>query len=418
MFMRPSSNRALAALVLAMLACTGAAAQSPAWSFSGYGTAGVVHSDNDRADYLVDAFKPSGPGQSHDWAAGVDSRLGGQVTATFTPAVSAVVQVLLQQRHDDAWRPVVEWANVKWQATDALAVRAGRVVLPVFMVTDTRRVGYANPWVRTPVEVYSLVPVTTNDGVDAIWRLRPGDLTATVQLTAGRSDSKFPNASGFDAGTAEARRIVALAASVERGPLTVRANYGEARLTIAAFQPLFDAFRQLGPEGDALASRYAVEGRKVDFLGLGVQMDPGPWFAMAEWARFETHSIVGSRRAWYASGGARFGKWTPYATFASLRTTSERSSPGLTFGGFVPPQVAPIVAQLNATLNAQLALGPAQETTSIGVRWDFWRNAALKVQYDRVALGAGSFGTFGRVQPGFEAGSRVGIFSAAIDFVF
>jgi hypothetical protein len=418
MSITPSSNRIVAALSLAMLASMGAAAQAPTWSFSGYATAGVVHSDNDRADYLVDAFKPSGPGHTHDWSGEVDSRLGGQVTATFTPTLSAVLQVLVQQRYDESWEPIVEWANVKWQATDALAVRAGRVVLPLFMVTDARRVGYSNPWVRPPVEVYSLVPVTTNDGAEAIWRLHHGQLTSTLQLTAGRSDSRFPNSSGFDAGTAEARGIVALAASIEKGPLTVRANYGEARLTIAAFQPLFEAFRQFGPEGEAIAGRYSVDDRKVDFLGLGVNLDPGPWFAMAEWAQFDTHSIVGSRRAWYVSGGMRFGKWTPYATFASLRTTSDTSDPGLTFGGFVPPQVAPVVAQLNAALNAQLALGPSQETTSIGVRWDFWRNAALKVQYDRVDLGRGSFGTFGRVQPGFEPGGRVGIFSAAVDVVF
>src|SRR5256885_12891838 len=53
---------------------------------------------------------------------------------------------------------------------------------------------------------------------------------------------------------------------------------------------------------------------KVDFVGIGASYDPGKWFAMAEWARFDTHSILGARTAWYASGGYRFGKITPYAT--------------------------------------------------------------------------------------------------------
>lgn len=414
MRMRRSSN----ALFALGLACAPAAmAQAPTWSFSGYGTLGVAHSDNDRADYLVDAFKPSGPGYTREWNPEVDSRIAGQVTATFAPRITGVVQVIVQQRHDESWEPTVEWANVKWQVTDDLSVRAGRVVLPVFMVTDTRRVGYANPWVRPPVEVYSMVPVTYSDGLDASWRLPMGGGTTTFQGTVGRSDSKFPNSSGFDAGKAEARDLWALNATYERGPFTARVNYGEAKLTISAFEPFFEGFRQFGPAGEAIAARYSVNGRKVDFLGLGANYDPGSWFAMAEWAHFDTHSVVGEREAWYVSAGMRFGKWTPYATYASLDAKSTRSDPGLPLTG-LPPQVLPVAAGLNALLNQQLALAPIQETVSVGVRWDFWRNAALKLQYDHVNLGAGSVGTFGRVQPGFEPGGRVGIFSAAVDFVF
>jgi hypothetical protein len=52
------------------------------------------------------------------------------------------------------------------------------------------------------------------------------------------------------------------------------------------------------------------------------------------------------------------------------------------------------------------------------VRWDFNKTAALKLQYDRVDIDAGSIGTFGNVQPGFQPGGRVGITSATVDFVF
>ena len=60
-------------------------------------------------------------------------------------------------------------------------------------MTDSRKIGYANPWVRPPVEVYRLVPVTSNDGVDVSYRLRVRSATNTFQVTAGRSDSRFPN---------------------------------------------------------------------------------------------------------------------------------------------------------------------------------------------------------------------------------
>lgn len=404
-------------LAAAALPATAFAQWAPSFTFGGYGTLGVVRSDNREADYLADAFKPNGPGFTREWSADVDSRLGVQGTVAFGNRLSAVVQVLAQQRHDDTYKPVVEWANVKYEVTPDFSVRAGRVVLPIFMVTDSRRVGYANPWVRPPVEMYSMVPVTTSDGADASYRLRAGTVAATLQVTAGRSSSDFPSSSGFEAGTAEARNLLATNVVLEHGPLSTRVSYGNARLTIEALNPFFDAFRQFGPAGMAIAERYHVNDRRVTFVGLGATYDPGPWFATAEWAEFDTRSVVGKKRAWYVSGGPRLGKFTPYATYARIDSEGDVTDPGLPLQG-LPPQLVPVVATLNAALNMQLGAAPQQETLSIGARWDFLRNAALKIQYDHVRLAQESRGTFGNIQPGFRTGSTVRLFSLAVDFIF
>lgn len=55
---------------------------------------------------------------------------------------------------------------------------------------------------------------------------------------------------------------------------------------------------------------------------------------------------------------------------------------------------------------------------ALGARWDFTRNAALKVQYDRVELDDGSPGVLTNLQPGFEPGGQVNLFSVTLDFVF
>jgi hypothetical protein len=412
--------RSAAALSLAFACVAAAPARAddrPLFSFSGYGTIGVAHSTNDQADYLVDEFKPNGPGHTRSWSADVDSRLGLQGLAQFTPQLSAVVQVITQQRYDDSYRPEVEWANLKYQVTPDFSVRAGRVVLPIYMVTDSRRVGYANPWVRPPVEVYSLVPVTHVDGLDANYRTAMGDMTARFEATIAQSDSHFPGASGFTPGVAKARRIFAVVGTLERGFATFRANWGRADLTIDSFAPFEQAFRQFGPPGEALVDRYAVEGRNVDFLGVGATYDPGRWFVTGEWARFDTHSILGTKSAWYVSGGHRFGKWTPYLTYAAIKADSPTSDPGLPLAG-LPPQAAATAQFLNQTLNQTLGLIPQQRTASIGVRWDFARSAALKLQLDDVRVDSDSRGTFGNFQPGFAPGSSARVFSAVVDFVF
>jgi predicted porin len=415
--MNRSETLRLALALAALFAANAHAQETPNVSFSGYATVGGAHSDNRDADYLTDVFKPNGPGHTHAWSWDVDSRAGVQATANLTMKLSAVLQVITQQDYRNSYRPAVEWANVKYQFTPELAARAGRVVLPVFMVTDYRRVGYANPWVRPPVELYSLVPITTIDGIDGAWRSNFGDVTNTVQATLGRADAKFGNASGFEAGTAEVRNAFAVANTIEYGAISLRLNYGQADLTVQALAPLFDAFRQFGPPGESIAQRFDVHDRKADFVGIGVNYDPGKWFVMAEAARFNTHSVLGSKRAWYASGGYRFGRFTPYVTFAQVSAGSSTTDPGLSTTG-LPPEAAGTAAFLNARLNQTLGLITQQRTVSVGVRWDVLRNMALKAQYDRIRTDDGSYGTFGNVQPGFVPGTRVGVFSAVADILF
>lgn len=73
---------------------------------------------------------------------------------------------------------------------------------------------------------------------------------------------------------------------------------------------------------------------------------------------------------------------------------------------------------LNAVLNDLFAVLVEQRTMSLGARWDYHRNAALKVQVDRVVAGAGSFGTFSNPQPGFGRGGETTLVSIATSFVF
>jgi hypothetical protein len=109
--------------------------------------------------------------------------------------------------------------------------------------------------------------------------------------------------------------------------------------------------------------------------------------------------------------------FTPYVAYAHLHS-EQRTDPGLDTTGFPPPQAA-AAEQLNAGLNELLTAGaPSQRTLSIGVRWDFIKNAALKVQFDHVDIAPGSLGTFGNIQPDFRAGSDVNLINVNLDFVF
>ena len=385
-------------------------ASPPMFSFSGFGTLGVVHSSERHADFTASPSKPYGAGYTRAWSAEPDTLVAAQVSAQLTQRLSAVVQLVSEQGFDHSYRPHVEWANLKLEATPDFSIRVGRTVLPVRMLAEVRKVGYAHPWVRPPVEVYALVPVTSNDGVDASYRMRVGAGTNTFQLMAGRTDLKFAGA------TSHARDLVVSVSTLELGHATVRANLGRARITIPALDPLLDGFRAFGPAGAAIAGRYEMKGRPMSLVALGASYEPPSWFAIGEWTRVSGGGVLGTKSAWYASGGYRIGKFTPYSTYGSS-TADNLSDPGLTVAA-LPPHLAAPASALNLGLNRILGAKIVQRTISVGMRWDAAKNTAVKLQFDRTRIATGSNGALRNVQPGFEPGGKVNLLSASVDFVF
>ena len=170
------------------------------------------------------------------------------------------------------------------------------------------------------------------------------------------------------------------------------------------------------PQGVALDDKYDWDGKRFSLISVGGIYDPGEWFMAGEWGRVQHHSVVGASSGWYVSGGYRLAKFAPYVTYGELKANSNTSDPGLTVST-LPPFLAGPATEANAALNSALALIAIQRTISVGTRWDFMKNADFKVQFDHTHNGAGSPGILMNLQPGFEPGGTVNLFSAAVDFV-
>jgi hypothetical protein len=384
------------------------------FSLRGFGTVGVVHSSEDEADFTDSQLQANGAGHTRQWSPTVDSRLGLQVTGRFISKLSAVVQVLSEQNADGTFRPHVEWANIKYEPTPDFSVRFGRILLPTFLLSDSRNVGYANPWVRPPLELYSLLPITSNDGVDVSYRMRFGDFTNTVVATYGKAGVDAPGGGRFDV-----NRGWLVGDSLEFGAATVHASYEESidSVNVSGPNTLFGALEQFGPEGIALTDRYYVDHKLMRNFTVGAEYNPSNWFVMGEWGKRDSTTWLGRTTAWYASGGYRVVDFTPYVTYAEVVSDSNRSDPGLNAAAF-PAYLAGTVTSLNAGLNALLATLAVQNTISAGARWDFMRDVDVKVQYDHTRLGTGSTGLLENVQPGLRPGSALNVVSVVIDFVF
>lgn len=368
----PLRRNLIALLAMPLYAACACAAEPDerAFELDGFGTLGIVHSDYTHADFVTYSyFHPKGVGYSRSWSADQDTRLGLQLSATFAGKFSAVVQAVSQQRYDNTFRPSLEWANIKYAITPELSIRAGRVLLPTFLTSDTANVNYVNEWVRTPAEVLIQLPVTTSDGVDVTYHFNVGPASNRLQLLYGGNESQAPNDTVY-----KNTGIRAIIDTIEYGPLTVHVGY----------QRMHYSFAANGATEVPKAAFEAVE--------LGVLYDPGRWYLTAE--QFNARDqFMGNTQAWYVGAGYRFGSVTAYLVSAQIRQTSI----------------------------GDMALAPVfdQKTSSAGLRWDFLKNFAAKLQYDRIVVGSAIIPTsFVRLQPGLRIGDRAGVLSATLDFVW
>jgi opacity protein-like surface antigen len=385
----------------------------PNWTFGGYGTLGVAHSSERNADYTANVINPGNLGATRRYSADVDSRLGAQLGLNLDRQWSATVQVVAERNLQNSYRPSVEWANVKYQATPDFSIRVGRIALPTYLASDYRKAGYALPWARPPVEVYGALPVSNSDGVDLSYRWSGLGLQNHTQAFYGRTEVRIDGRASH----ANARQLAGLTNTTTSGALTVRASAMTADLTVDLGRPLFDAFRQFGSQGAAIAERYSLDHKRVAVGNLGASYEPGNWFIMSEISRLNARSFLGDKTAFYASAGLHLGNFTPYMSYAKVKSSDAARRQNLDLSR-LPPQAAPSAAFLNSQLNGLLSTIAIQQTVTAGLRWDFLPDRALKIQYDRLLPQGGSSGTLNHVQPGFESGRPVHVIGIALDFVF
>ena len=358
------------AVVMAALSGAGArAADSGAfdYSFNGFGTAGVVHSSETRADFTTNFKQPAGAGATHAWSLTPDSKLGVQLSGTYLERLSAVVQVVSQYQSDGTYKPQLEWANLKYQVTADADLRAGRIALPTFLYSDSVNVGYALPYIRIPLEIYFQLPITNSDGFDGSYRFHVGGTTTTVQAFVGRFDSSVPQ------GYYNAHKLHGVAATLEDDALTVHLSYQELR---------YD-FAQGGIELDT--------NDRQSLLSLGASYDPGKWYVHGEWVRAPDDQL-GVYCGGYLFGGYRVDKLTAYLGYARIYGTRPGSY------------------DIDSIID--------QRTSTLGLRWDLARHVDAKLQLDHTVLHGGLDSSFINQQPGFNPTGSVNILSLAVDFVW
>ena len=353
------------------------------------------------------------------------SYAGSLPSAVRDTVIRAGEKTIMIKDGEDDFGAELAWAFVKAKVSDSFSVRVGRMGLPVFMISDYRNVGYANTMLRPPGEMYSQVPLNSIDGIDGSYQFSAGDTSITTQLALGRTKATLATGPASTV-QVEGKSIVALNVVAEHGPVTVRFGRAETKLTIndsPSLNTLMGSLRAAGSgyriaQLGALADALEVKDKKASFTSVGLGLDWNNVLLQSEYAKRKTDSYVSDSTSWYVMGGYRIGAFLPYYSHASLKADGRVNNtvPASCPAGY-PAACTPTLRALSAGVDtlATMRNQLEQSTDSIGVRWDFHRSAALKVQIDRIKPKNGP-GLFVQAKPGFHG--PVTVAAAAIDFVF
>lgn len=358
------------AISLSTLASVTHADDAVKTTFSGFGTIVGTTSSNKDFEFKNAVFQTKGVKKSDGLDFGLDSRVGLQGRAEFDPTISITGQVIAQRNISKDLDPQIEWLYGQWSGLPGLDIRLGRVVLPSFMISDSRFVTYAMPGVRAPVLVYSMFPYSFIDGAQATYRQRLADVNWTLSVGAGKNT------------VANAKHVKNLTLTAEVGDWTARYGYvgAQASLDVGALGVIY---------------------WKDTFHNLGLQYDNGDYFGSAEYVLRKDDPKYFDATAWYVTAGARFGKWTPWATIS--RQSFKAGGQGIPVPGapsFVPPVVL---------------ASPAKNTKGIagGVRYDVATNVAFKAEYGRYEGASGIL-----VSPSTTVKQKFNLLSIGLDFIF
>ncbi|GMR17788.1 MAG: hypothetical protein BMS9Abin33_0181 [Gammaproteobacteria bacterium] len=360
-------------------------------TINGFLTAGATYGDSDVGT------QDGRIGNEVDFVS--DSKIGIQLAADINPRISVTSQ-LFARGSDDAYDMKAEWAFLTYKVNDPVSLRVGKIKLTTFLISDYFDVGYAYPWVRPPMEVYSTNPISTISGTDMLLRFNIGDNQLLVQPYFGVSHGEEalvpqevlglmpgpPTPGDVIFTEFDADKMRGINVALSSNIFTVRAGYLKTLVGADAF---------------------GVEGEEAEFASVGATLD---WKNVVVYTEYFERDVTGTaqlafpdQKGNYITLGYRTGRLLTHVTQAKIEDNDSPTT--VTIPVFGPFALTPL----------------EQKSTTLGFRYELGAGAAMKLEFQRMTPEAGTRGllTGNPNATGLKDPSEdVNIYSFAIDVVF
>lgn len=413
-------KRPIIAIWLAALFCipTPAIAESELtpnrFELSGFGTLGVVRTDSDNVEFTRDQSQHEGAKKS--WTAKQDSLIGLQAYFRATESLEFVAQGVSRYGPNANYRPELTAAYARFAATPNLSIRAGRMGVEFYMLSDSRLVGYSYLTVRPPVDFFGTLAFQYVNGADFTVTAPVGDGLIKGKAFIGKAGEKAPIQDEIF--SLSGNPMAGAFLDYQLGSWQWRFTYAQMQFKhelpppVSTLRDSLTQASQMGfPTAAAAADQISLSDNTARYYSIGGVYDRGPLQiqGMLSEIRHES-SIYQNSRAGYVIAGYRLSQFTPFVGYSWNRSKAKSVTSGL-------PDAFPAFAQINAGLAGALARTHIdQNTVSLGARWDFRRDMALKAQVDLIRGERDSIFLYPTNNANFDG--NLNVFSLALDFVF
>lgn len=389
-------------LVCAFIGHVHAQSDAPAFSLRGFGTLGLARSSSDQAEFVRDLSQPVGI-KNGQWSGRIDSIFGLQANWRASADLELVGQAVSRLHYDRSHNPELMWAFAKWEPDPRLALRLGRIGADFMMLADSRLVGYSYLTVRPSADFFGPLFFSHFDGADAAVTLPAAGGLAHLKAFAGRTHEKA--AGGLVVWDTSGSPVAGLVFDYTRGPWQLRAQAARIRFAADMNTGFLEAPLLASGLPEAAASLQTKD-KTTRYLSAGLVYDLGPLLVQGMLNRIRHEAqVFEDSHAGYVLAAYRFGRVTPFIGMSRWKSKSRDDLPA------VPVPV------LGDNYRLFMAGGAVDRTThTLGVRWDFQRDMAFKLQWDAVRAGAGASFSFPNANPAWDGKTEV--LSVTLDFVF
>jgi hypothetical protein len=379
------------------------------FAFRGFGTLGASTHDTDGIEFRRNTGQGDGV-ESGEIDFNTDSLAGVQFDFRLNSKFDVVAQGVIRQRADGDWSPRLSQGFLRFSPDDALVLRAGRIGYDIYLLAESRQVGFSYLTARPSAEFYGQITNDEIDGLDIAYTRRLGRGLFKARAFGGEGSGELAFATGPESDTT-GDVYGATFDYIFRG-WTARVAMVQFNYDADASIPLLvGGLRMTGfPSALAVADDLDEDVFQSHGVQLGVAYDDGPMLAQIMYGAVTSDSIAGPKfDKLYTLFGYRLQKWTPFVSYASSTDREPIHDAGLP----PIPQLAPLNA---AVVQIQQATRSTQHTTSLGLRYDLNSHVDFKFQVDRTHVRDSSVMFDYRPSAGTPYGLTV--ITAAVDFVF
>lgn len=359
------------------------------------------------------------------------SKFGLQMEFRITENTRFTTQLL--SRGWDGWKTNAEWAFLSHDLNRDTTIRAGRLRIPVYMNSEFIDAGFTYPWVSPPIELYTLLPFSSYEGIDlrynfeafkGFWTFQP--YYGSVRLT--EREERIQGAQGDD--------LHGFDLKANWGNFTARVGYFGVKVDVDDFaladvalginqsiregiaNDAADGATQgalmeagCGPGGTtdfftcqniAAETRNAVfentlsglENSLPDpdlswqnstnrFYTVGFSYDDGRWLLLTEYGKAELADWNPDTTSCYGTIGYRFGRFMPHLTYSHIRVDDPESREYNDLQWTTPPPASQSIPNPAGSF-IQRVYQLDQESWIAGLRYDHGNGIALKAEVQRV----------------------------------